>query len=52
MWLEERQSSLLEGVDFGRVPVDTNDLMADFRKTKAGYQPDVSGSDDGEVHIT
>jgi hypothetical protein len=45
--LVERQATVLESFDLVRVVVDANDVVTNFGETKADYQSDVAGSDNG-----
>ena len=50
-WLVNGNLSSEEGLDFAWVIVHAADLMADFCKTSACGETDVTGTDDGEFHV-
>jgi hypothetical protein len=47
--LVDRQLAAAEPFHFARIDVDAHDLVAKFRETRRGDQPDVVGSDDCDV---
>jgi len=48
--LEERDLASPETPDFSRIAVDTRHGMPDLRQTRSGDQPDISGSNDANLH--
>ena len=49
-WLINRDLSRLQRLDFARVIVDTKDVVANISKAGAGDQPDITGTDDRDIH--
>ena len=40
----------LERLDFSRIVIDADDVVADVGKTGAGDETDITGADDGDIH--
>ncbi len=49
--LVNRDFSLLEHCDLGRVPVDTDHLMTEIRKANPRDKPDITGADHCNTHV-
>src|SRR3546814_3527097 len=48
--LEDRDFAALQGLDAVRILVDTDDRMAEFGETSAGYQDNIAGPDHSNEH--
>jgi hypothetical protein len=48
--LINRNFAALQGFDFGRVIINTQNIMADVSEARAGDKPDITGTDDGKIH--
>ena len=49
-WLVDGQVAAFETFDTGSVDIETDHVVADVCETGGGDEPDVSGTDDGDVH--
>ena len=50
--LVDRQLAVLQALHLGRIVVDAGDGVAHFGKARAGHQPDVTGPDNADIHVS
>ena len=49
--LVDRDLALPERLDFALVVIDADDVVADVGEAGAGDEADITGADDGEIHV-
>ena len=46
-----RHLARLKRFHFARVVIDADDVMPDVSKAGAGHEADITGTDDGKIHV-
>ena len=49
-WFVNWDSSILKRCDFPLIVIYANDVVSHIREARAGHQPDISGSDNSNIH--